>query len=114
MRVVALVTDLMDQSRIRAALDDVVFVRSVDDVLARSDLDTVDSLIVDLRRCADVATDIGALRASAPEAYIVGFGPHVDDATLAAGRSGGADVVLPRSRFFRDVRNMGLRPATGE
>ena len=33
---------------------------------------------------------------------IVGYGPHVDDETAEFARSAGADVVLPRSRFFRD------------
>ena len=30
------------------------------------------------------------------------FGPHVDEASAAAARDAGADVVLPRSKFFRD------------
>ena len=37
-----------------------------------------------------------------PGARIVCFGPHVDDDAADAARAAGADVVLPRSRFFRD------------
>ncbi len=33
---------------------------------------------------------------------IVCFGPHVDDEAAAAATAAGADVVMPRSRFFRD------------
>ena len=57
MRVVALASDLMDRSRITAAI---------------------------------------------PDARIVAFGPHVDEDATAAARAEGADVVWPRSRFFRD------------
>ncbi len=41
------------------------------------------------------------MRAAAPGARIVAFGPHVDTEGLAQARRDGADAVLPRSRFFR-------------
>jgi hypothetical protein len=91
-RVVALVTDLMDRSRLGAGVPGVAFVR---DAAGCADADVV---IVDLARTPDV----GPVRAAAPGARIVAFGPHVDDAALDRGRSTGADLVLPRSRFFRD------------
>ena len=92
-QVVALVPDLMDQSRIRAALPDVVF--------ARDPAKTADAavVVVDLARFAD---RIAAVR-GATAGRIVAFGPHVDDAAFAAARAAGADVVVPRSQFFRDV-----------
>jgi hypothetical protein len=93
MRVCALVSDLMDRSRISAAIPDAVFVR---DAAACSDADVV---IIDLARSGGA---VGAVRAGVPGARIVGFGPHVDDATADAARAAGADVVLPRSRFFHD------------
>jgi hypothetical protein len=55
-------------------------------------------VVVDLARTPDV----GPVRAAAPGARIVAFGPHVDDASLDRGRATGADLVLPRSRFFLD------------
>jgi CheY-like chemotaxis protein len=34
---------------------------------------------------------------------IVGYGSHVDAATLKAARDAGCDVVLPRSKFVEDL-----------
>jgi hypothetical protein len=91
--VVALVADLMDRSRVSAAISDVVFAR---DVLECADADAV---IVDLARFGDVVAE---LRTMLPAARIVAFGSHVDEDAAAAARAAGADVVWPRSRFFRD------------
>jgi DNA-binding NarL/FixJ family response regulator len=88
---VALTTDLMDRSRLSAALPDVQFTLDAD----------AGVVIVDLARGVDQVTSI---RASHPNARIVCYGPHVDDASLGAARAAGADVVLPRSRFFRDPK----------
>ncbi len=100
---VALTTDLMDRSRLSAALPDVQFSLDPD---AAADADVV---IVDLTRGIEQVTSI---RASHPNARIVCYGPHVDDASLDAARAAGADVVLPRSRFFRDPGRSG-RAALG-
>jgi DNA-binding NarL/FixJ family response regulator len=88
---VALTTDLMDRSRLSAALPDVQFSLDAD----------AGVVIVDLARGVEQVTSI---RASHPNARIVCYGPHVDDASLDAARAAGADVVLPRSRFFRDPK----------
>ena len=88
-RLVALTTDLMDRSRLSSGLPDVKFVLDAD----------ADVVIVDLARGVEQVTSV---RASHPNARIVCYGPHVDDASLDAARAAGADVVLPRSRFFRD------------
>ena len=93
MRVCALVVDLMDRSRISAALPDAVFVR---DAAACTGADVV---IVDLARSGQ---HVGTVRAAVPAARIVCFGPHVDDDGASAARAAGADLVLPRSRFFHD------------
>ena len=93
MRVCALVVDLMDRSRISAALPDAVFVRDAP-ACAGADL-----VIVDLARSGE---HVHAVRAAVPAARIVCFGPHVDDEGASAALAAGADVVLPRSRFFRD------------
>ena len=93
MRVCALVGDLMDRSRISAAIPDVVFVR---DAAACADADVV---IVDLARSGK---DVGALRAAVRSARIVCFGPHVDEESAAAARAGRRRLrppeipVLPR------------------
>jgi hypothetical protein len=93
MRVCALVGDLMDRSRLGGAIDGIEFAR---DAAACAGADVV---IVDLARSGD---QIAVVRAAAPEARLIAFGPHVDDAGAEAARAAGADVVLPRSRFFRD------------
>ena len=58
-------------------------------------------MVVDLARFGDA---VAPVRATAPGARIVAFGPHVDDAALTQPRRDGADLVLARSAFFRDPR----------
>jgi len=92
-RVCALVSDLMDRSKITATNPDVEFVRAVDACAGAG------VVIVDLAR---FGADVAAVRAVAPAARLVCFGPHVDEASAAAATGAGADVVLARSKFFRD------------
>jgi len=88
----------MDRSRIGAAIPGVVF-----------GLDpAADVLIVDLARGAEQVTEI---RAAVPAARIVCYGPHVDDEAATAARAAGADVVMARSRFFRDPAAAIVRDA---
>ena len=92
--VVALVTDLMDRSRLQATTD--VVVRFVDPagLAAATDADLV---VVDLARPGH----LDALAARPPGVEVVGFGPHVDEELLARAAAAGCDRVLPRSRFFK-------------
>jgi hypothetical protein len=92
-RVVAIVSDLMDRSRVSAAVPDVAFTT---DPAACIDADVV---VIDLARHSG---SVAPVRAATPSARILAFGPHVDDDLLAGARADGADVVLPRSQFFRD------------
>ena len=89
----AMVDDLMDRSKVSAALPDVRFAHTAD---ACADAQVV---IIDLARHA---VDVAAVRAAAPAARIVAFGPHVDDAAFATARADGADAAIARSVFFRD------------
>jgi hypothetical protein len=59
-------------------------------------------VVVDLARHSDA---VAAVRDAAPDALIVAFGPHVDEASFATAQRDGADRILARSQFFRDVRN---------
>lgn len=93
MKIVAFTTDLMDRSRISAAVQGVEFAR---DAVAAEGADVV---VVDLARDASL---VAAVRAAAPTARIVAFGPHVDTAVLDRADRDGADRVLPRSKFFQD------------
>jgi DNA-binding NarL/FixJ family response regulator len=91
--VVALSGDLMDRSRITAAIGGVRFARRAEDAAG------ADVVIVDLaRHAADVAT----IRGLVPNARIVAFGSHVDEHAADQARRAGADLVLARSRFFHD------------
>ena len=93
MKTVALADDLMDRSRLSGAIEGITFARGAGGCAG------ADLVIVDLTRYASTVT---ALRAAAPNARIVAFGPHVEDATLAQAADDGADAVFPRSLFFRD------------
>ena len=94
MRVVALVPDLMDRSRLTAAVTGVEFANDAAPCAG------AEIVVVDLARQAHA---VGAIRNVAPDARIVAFGPHVDGPAQDAARAAGADTVLPRSRFFHDV-----------
>ncbi len=83
----------MDRSRISAVAPEVAFVT---DAAGAADADVV---VVDLSRFADA---LASVRAAAPSAQIVAYGSHVDETQLERARADGADVVVPRSRFFRD------------
>lgn len=94
MEICAIVDDLLDRSRIAASVESVHFTRDARDCAGAA------VVVVDLARHVDLLAEV---RAAAPGARVVGFAPHVDDATMRRARDAGADVVLARSRFFRDV-----------
>jgi hypothetical protein len=95
-RVVAFVPDLMDRSRLSAALPDAVLVADVS-ALAAGAADA-DVAVVDLDRAGvlDALADLTAVT------RVVGFASHVDDEVLRAARRAGCHAMA-RSRFFRDV-----------
>jgi hypothetical protein len=99
----------MDRTRIATALDGalVVAVQGLDP----ESLGGLDVVVVDLTAAGALAT-IEAARTTAGPVRIVAFGPHIDAAGLGAARTAGADEVLPRSQFFRDVRLATLGPVT--
>ena len=99
MRVCALVNDLMDRSKISAAIPGVGFALDAN----------ADVVIVDIARSAQVVAEI---RAESPGVRIVCYGPHVDDEGAAAAQAAGADVVMPRSRFFHDPAAAIAQPAS--
>jgi len=96
---VVFVPDLMDASKVRAAVAaagaEVQVVRSPGELGAASV--GADAVIVDLGRA-------GVLEALPDvQAPSVGFGRHDDTAALDAALAAGCDQVLPRSTFFRGV-----------
>jgi hypothetical protein len=89
----AFVPDLMDRSRISAAVAGVRFVAVPSDLASAPDGATV---VVDLGRpgVLEILPTLAGRRR-------IGFGSHVDRAVLAAAEAAGCDVVLARSEFFR-------------
>lgn len=97
MSVVAYVPDLMDRSKVSAAVPDVRFVATAA-ALPEAAAGAV-VVVVDLGRpgVLDVLPSVVATGAR-----VVAFGSHVDRDTLDAARAAGCEV-LPRSAFFRDL-----------
>jgi AmiR/NasT family two-component response regulator len=100
-RVVALVPDLMDRSRVNAAAaatgTEVRYVNGTAglvEIVAEVDADVV---IVDLAR-PGVLEAIAALAARGTPT--IGFGAHVDAGQLEAARAAGCAAALARSAFF--------------
>lgn len=94
MHVVGFAPDLMDQSKLKNA--GVHIVRSVAEL---SDV-VADRVLVDLSRPGVMAA------VETIDAEVIGFGPHVDDELLEAGRAAGCADVLPRSVFFRRLAEL--------
>jgi len=92
--VTAVVTDLMDRSRIAAALPATRFVADSSAVGNDAEL-----IVIDLARAAPA---IAELRATRPGARILAFGSHVDREAAAGAEADGAHLVLTRSKFFAD------------
>lgn len=88
MTVVAITRDLMDRSKISGALDDVRVVGPGGDLTGA----TVVIVDLGLPGALDAATASGA--------RVIAYGSHVDERTLEAARSAGAEAI-PRSVFFR-------------
>jgi DNA-binding NarL/FixJ family response regulator len=61
----------------------------------------------------DLPAIVAATRATAPAAKIVAFGPHVDEAALAAAQAAGADLVLSRGQFHKQFAAI-LRDAVSQ
>ena len=97
--VAAFTPDLMDRSKISAALRavaaEVRFAAAAEALVGLA----VDVVIVDLskRGALDVLADVVA-----GGARVVAYGSHVDKRLLEAATAAGCAEVLPRSRFFAD------------
>lgn len=94
MHVVGFAPDLMDHSKLENA--GVQMVRSVAEL---ADV-VADRVLVDLSRPGVMAA------VKTIDAEVIGFGPHVDDELLEAGRAAGCADVLPRSVFFRRLAEL--------
>jgi len=91
--VAALVGDLLDRSKIAAAMPDARFAAAPDECAG------AEAVVIDVKAHPEA---VAAVRKIAPSARIVAYGRHDDPGALDAARAAGADVALPRSRFFLD------------
>lgn len=96
--VVVFAPDLMDRSRISAAVPRARFVTSADRLREAS---PTALLLVDLHRpgVLEALPDLSQT--------VIGFASHVDEGLLHAARAAGCTDVLPRSRFFRRLAELG-------
>ena len=99
-RVLAFVPDLMDRSKVAAALagEEVVFVAHPQELGPPADL-----VIVDLSR-PGVLDALPALAAAGVRT--VGFASHVDRRLADAAAAAGCAQVMPRSRFFAGLATL--------
>ena len=103
-RVLALVPDLMDRSKVSAAagaldgVGPVSFVSSAAGLATRlGEEEPVALVVLDLARTGALDT---VAAAHGRGARVIGFGSHVEVELLAAARAAGCDQVLARSAFF--------------
>ena len=93
MRVAAYVPDLMDRSKVSAAVPDAVFVSRPEELVAID----ADLVVLDLSRpgAVDVLSKVNA--------PTLGFCRHTMRDVIAAAEAAGCDRVLVRSEFFADI-----------
>lgn len=102
--VAAYTPDLMDRSKIAAAVPDCRFVARPEALVG---LAATDVILVDLSKkgVLDVLADLVA-----GGARVVAYGSHVDKALLIAAEAAGCSEVLPRSQFFNRLPQL-LQPS---
>lgn len=99
--IAALVADLMFASRIRGPAPAAKTVHSGDRLVTALGPSTR-LVLVDLHARGALEA-IPRARAAAPSATIVAFGSHVETEMLQAAKAAGADRVMARSAFVREL-----------
>lgn len=97
-RVVAYVPDLLDRSRVSAAVPDVTFVPRPD-ALAEA-AGGADVVVVDLMRGGVVEA------LSTIDVRVIGFANHTERELMESARAAGCDTVLARSAFFSRIAEL--------
>jgi CheY-like chemotaxis protein len=79
--------------------------RTAADLLAKAQTHAPACVLIDLQNPGlDIAAVVRNLKTGG-HPYLVGYGSHVDSATLKAARDAGCDLVLPRSKFVETLAN---------
>lgn len=99
MTIVAYAPDLMDRSKLAAAAPGLTFVARPTDLAAAAE--QAHLVVVDLGRpgVLEVLPKVAAV------VRVVGYGSHVDRATLEQAEATGCEA-MPRSRFFRNLGDL--------
>jgi len=103
-----LVADLMFASQVQGLVRScnitLQWVRSVEQALERATADAPACLVFDVNLVGEGIDDLVAkLRANPRPPVLIGFGAHVDAASLQRARQAGCKIVLPRSKFVQEV-----------
>jgi DNA-binding NarL/FixJ family response regulator len=108
--VVFLSSDLMFSSRLASAAQSLalkVQLVAQPSALGESLSSDCRMLLVDLALDGlDVPSIVTACRSAAPEARIVAFGAHVNEAALSAATDAGCDLVLTRGQFHKQYAEL--------
>ena len=104
--------DLFFSSRVTGVAQrmglDLRVIGSIDKLLVSVSCELV---LIDLTvRALDIAAAVRSIRDKWPQARIIAYGPHVQEALLGAAQAAGCDEVLSRGQFDRDLERL-LRPA---
>jgi hypothetical protein len=108
--IVALVSDLIFSSRIRAAASDAGVrcrtVRTLADLQREVAAEPASLLVIDLDAEIDIESAVAAAKLANPGARSVGFVSHVNAAAITRARQAGTDEVMARSAFVRHLPSL--------
>ena len=109
--IVLLTNDLMFQSKVSGAVRNagkqLVVDRSVERIIERTDANAVKLILIDLSlQKLELESAVKSLRDEFGNASIMAFGAHVDVARLEEAERAGADSVLTRGQFDRDLNEI--------
>lgn len=112
-----LAADLMWASKIKGHADALGLacrpVRTLEMFEARlADCEVV-ALVVDLDKPVEAMAMIGRARTAEKPIRVLAFGPHVERGALQAARDAGADAVMTRGMFDRDMADILLKLSSG-
>ena len=105
-RILAVIPDLMFQSRVREqaqALEFDVTVADEQEEAAAAIAGAPDLVVIDLHALGIDATALIRSAKASPGIPVLAFGRHTETAVLQAAREAGADAVVVRSTFVEDL-----------
>jgi DNA-binding NarL/FixJ family response regulator len=105
--IAALISDLFFRAKVESAAENLEIelkLVSSPDLFSETDSETCSLVIVDLTlKPGAVDKILAEVRNLFPESRLIAYGPHVEKDLMRKARSAGADEVIPRSRFSREL-----------